>query len=216
MARTRAILVDITKCIGCHSCEHACKQLHGFPDETEAKLSPTALTVVEEHGDRLILALLAKVGQVAVRGLRKVVGQLRKEKSSLVATIVCESRRHGLLLSWKDVNGNPHQWAVPLRLIHADGNAIALELQDAGLNCTPTRAAHEALKLFTLRVVERMAVFGDLRHWLYFVHGRPASRSKAALSIWIIFETGGRVSGTSSCAYASATSPTWITHRFLS
>lgn len=57
MARTRAILVDITKCIGCHSCEHACKQLHGFPDETEAKLSPTALTVVEEHGDRYVRRL---------------------------------------------------------------------------------------------------------------------------------------------------------------
>ena len=52
MATTKAILVDITKCIGCRSCEQACKQIHGFPMDSEAKLSPTALTVVEERGDR--------------------------------------------------------------------------------------------------------------------------------------------------------------------
>jgi len=54
MERTRAILVDITKCIGCRSCEQACKETHGFPKDTEAKLSPTALTVVEEHGDKYV------------------------------------------------------------------------------------------------------------------------------------------------------------------
>jgi len=54
MERTRAILVDITKCIGCRSCEQACKELHGFPKDTEAKLSPTALTVIEEHGDKYV------------------------------------------------------------------------------------------------------------------------------------------------------------------
>ena len=54
MATTSAILVDITKCIGCRSCEQACKQIHGFPASTEAKLSPTAFTVVEERGDRFV------------------------------------------------------------------------------------------------------------------------------------------------------------------
>ncbi|MGD0414268.1 MAG: 4Fe-4S dicluster domain-containing protein [Terriglobales bacterium] len=54
MATTKAILVDITKCIGCRSCEQACKQIHGFPMDSEAKLSPTALTVVEERGDRFV------------------------------------------------------------------------------------------------------------------------------------------------------------------
>ena len=54
MATTKAILVDITKCIGCRSCEQACKQIHGFPMDSEAKLSPTALTVVEECGDRFV------------------------------------------------------------------------------------------------------------------------------------------------------------------
>ena len=54
MEKTRAILVDITKCIGCRSCEQACKELHGFPRDTEAKLSTTALTVIEERGDRYV------------------------------------------------------------------------------------------------------------------------------------------------------------------
>lgn len=54
MAKTKAILVDITKCIGCRSCEQACKQIHGFPMQSESKLSPTALTVVEDHGDRFV------------------------------------------------------------------------------------------------------------------------------------------------------------------
>jgi formate dehydrogenase iron-sulfur subunit len=54
MARTKGILIDITKCIGCHSCEQACKQVHGFPQETEATLSATSLTVVEQHGERFV------------------------------------------------------------------------------------------------------------------------------------------------------------------
>lgn len=54
MNSTKAILVDLTKCIGCRACEQACKQIHGFPSDTEAKLSPTALTVVEERGDRFV------------------------------------------------------------------------------------------------------------------------------------------------------------------
>jgi formate dehydrogenase iron-sulfur subunit len=54
MATTRAILVDITKCIGCRSCEQACKEIHGFPKDSEAKLSPTALTVIEERSNRFV------------------------------------------------------------------------------------------------------------------------------------------------------------------
>ncbi|MBI4160917.1 MAG: formate dehydrogenase, partial [Acidobacteria bacterium] len=35
-ADQKAILVDITRCIGCRSCVVACKEVHGFPgDETE-------------------------------------------------------------------------------------------------------------------------------------------------------------------------------------
>ena len=54
METGRAILVDITKCVGCRNCEQACKEAHGFPKETEAHLSPTALTVIEERGDKFV------------------------------------------------------------------------------------------------------------------------------------------------------------------
>ena len=54
MPKTKAILIDITKCIGCRSCEAACKQIHGFPSDSEAKLAPTAFTIVEDYGDRFV------------------------------------------------------------------------------------------------------------------------------------------------------------------
>ncbi|HLK32755.1 MAG TPA: 4Fe-4S dicluster domain-containing protein [Terriglobales bacterium] len=52
--KTKAILVDITKCIGCRNCEQACKEAHGFPAESEPVLSATALTVVEPRGDKFV------------------------------------------------------------------------------------------------------------------------------------------------------------------
>jgi formate dehydrogenase iron-sulfur subunit len=57
MERSKAILVDITKCIGCRACEQACKEIHGFPTASETSLSTTAYTVVEEHGARFVRRL---------------------------------------------------------------------------------------------------------------------------------------------------------------
>jgi len=53
MATTRAILVDITKCIGCRSCEQACNRSTVSPWIPKPAL-PTAFTVVEERGDRFV------------------------------------------------------------------------------------------------------------------------------------------------------------------
>ena len=39
MPRQKAILIDIKRCVGCLSCETACKQLHGFGTEPEPTLS---------------------------------------------------------------------------------------------------------------------------------------------------------------------------------
>jgi formate dehydrogenase iron-sulfur subunit len=51
-AKPKALLVDITKCIGCKSCETRCKEVHGFPQDTPTPvLSATAFTVVEERAD---------------------------------------------------------------------------------------------------------------------------------------------------------------------
>ena len=52
--KTKAILVDITKCIGCRNCEQACKEAHGLPLKSEAVLSATALTVVEPRGEKFV------------------------------------------------------------------------------------------------------------------------------------------------------------------
>jgi formate dehydrogenase iron-sulfur subunit len=39
-------LIDIARCLGCRSCEAACKQAHGFPPGEANDLSPTAWTYV--------------------------------------------------------------------------------------------------------------------------------------------------------------------------
>jgi len=48
MANKKALLIDITKCIGCQACALACKEANGLPGEQEAELSDTAYTVVKE------------------------------------------------------------------------------------------------------------------------------------------------------------------------
>ncbi len=53
----KAMLVDITKCIGCGACEETCKQMHGFPTEAEPVLSATALTVIEAREDKFVRRL---------------------------------------------------------------------------------------------------------------------------------------------------------------
>jgi formate dehydrogenase iron-sulfur subunit len=55
--KSKAILVDITKCVGCRNCEQACKETHGLPLENEPTLSATALTVVETRGERFVRRL---------------------------------------------------------------------------------------------------------------------------------------------------------------
>jgi formate dehydrogenase iron-sulfur subunit len=50
----KALLVDITKCIGCRSCEQACREAHGQPKEQPAKLTATSFTVIEDHGDKFV------------------------------------------------------------------------------------------------------------------------------------------------------------------
>ena len=54
----------------------------------------------------------------------------------------------GLVLRWLDRDGRSHEWSCPKRLVHGDGNAIAGELENAGLACGTSRVAHEHLKRF--------------------------------------------------------------------
>jgi len=50
--KKKALLIDITKCVGCRMCENACKEIHGFPTDTPTPtLSDKAFTVLEERAD---------------------------------------------------------------------------------------------------------------------------------------------------------------------
>ena len=50
--KARALLFDVTRCIGCHACAKACKESHGFPgDGEETELDATTYTVVLDKGD---------------------------------------------------------------------------------------------------------------------------------------------------------------------
>lgn len=55
--KRKALLIDITKCVGCQQCAIACKQQNNLPDIEEKKLSSTAYTVVEERGDHYVRRL---------------------------------------------------------------------------------------------------------------------------------------------------------------
>jgi formate dehydrogenase iron-sulfur subunit len=50
MTRSKALLIDITKCIGCKACVRACKEANHLPEteKQEEELSSTAYTVVKE------------------------------------------------------------------------------------------------------------------------------------------------------------------------
>ncbi len=50
MSQRRAMLIDITMCVGCGACQAACKQANGLPEEPEERLSPTAYTALQEYG----------------------------------------------------------------------------------------------------------------------------------------------------------------------
>ncbi len=50
----KAVLVDITKCIGCRACESTCKQVHNFSDRVDTELNATAFTVVQEREGKFV------------------------------------------------------------------------------------------------------------------------------------------------------------------
>jgi formate dehydrogenase iron-sulfur subunit len=49
MTSRKAMLIDLTMCIGCNSCQDACKKQNGLPEGAETTLSATAYTALEEH-----------------------------------------------------------------------------------------------------------------------------------------------------------------------
>lgn len=55
--KVKAILIDITRCIGCNACAEACKKIHSFPEERDPELSATAYTVVQERAEKNVRRL---------------------------------------------------------------------------------------------------------------------------------------------------------------
>jgi formate dehydrogenase iron-sulfur subunit len=50
--QARALLFDVTRCVGCRACAQACKKSHGFPgDGEETELDATTYTVLLDKGD---------------------------------------------------------------------------------------------------------------------------------------------------------------------
>jgi putative DNA primase/helicase len=97
---------------------------------------------------------------------------------------------HGLLLRWIDRNGFRHEWPMPRRMVHADGNLIAADLEDAGLSCGASRRAHELLKEFLqavrrprrVRCVERAGWHGP-------VYVLPNRRTFGAATVDVVLQT---------------------------
>ncbi|MHB1050217.1 MAG: 4Fe-4S dicluster domain-containing protein [Bacteroidota bacterium] len=49
MSQRKALLIDITLCIGCNACQTACKESHNMPLDEESKTSTTAYTALDEY-----------------------------------------------------------------------------------------------------------------------------------------------------------------------
>jgi formate dehydrogenase iron-sulfur subunit len=50
MASRKALLIDISLCVGCNACQDACKSENKLAAGEEKSLSPTAYTALSEHG----------------------------------------------------------------------------------------------------------------------------------------------------------------------
>jgi len=57
MAQKKALLIDISMCIGCNACQDGCKVANKLPEGAEKLLSPTAYTALEEHDGKFVRRL---------------------------------------------------------------------------------------------------------------------------------------------------------------
>ena len=54
MVQQKALLIDITLCIGCNACQAGCKEANHLPPDEEKNLSPTAFTALSEHNGKFV------------------------------------------------------------------------------------------------------------------------------------------------------------------
>jgi formate dehydrogenase iron-sulfur subunit len=57
MAQKKALLLDISICIGCNACQDGCKAENKLPDGAEKLLSPTAFTALNEYDGKFVRRL---------------------------------------------------------------------------------------------------------------------------------------------------------------
>jgi len=75
--QAKALLVDITKCIGCQTCSSACKEAHGMPGDPEPHLSATAFNTVQEKEGKFVRKMCMHCEQPACASAC-LVGALKK------------------------------------------------------------------------------------------------------------------------------------------
>lgn len=84
--KAKALLIDITKCIGCRQCETTCKEIHGFPtDKPTPVLSDAAFTILEERAEGKFVRRLCQHCQEPSCASACPVGAIRKTELGPVA-----------------------------------------------------------------------------------------------------------------------------------
>jgi len=84
MGNKKALLVDITKCIGCRACEQGCREAHHQAADQPAKLTATSFTVIEERGDKFVRRLCQHCEQPACASACLVGGLTKTELGPVV------------------------------------------------------------------------------------------------------------------------------------
>lgn len=121
----------------------------------------------------------------------------------------------GLVIRWKDRDDRQHQWSVPKRLVHADGNRIAEELENAGLHCNPSGRARNLLKQFIGGVrSKRRRICVDRTGW-HVANGRnvfilPGGEAYGPAASTVILQT--EHAGTDGAFVAAGTLAEWQQH----
>ncbi len=94
--QSKAMLIDITKCVGCQQCAVACKAGHKQPGDPEPVLSATAFTTVEPRGDKFVRRMCmhcedpACASACPVGGITKTVqGAVRYDGSKCIGCRYC-------------------------------------------------------------------------------------------------------------------------------